>query len=193
LPFSLWQYLSFRREAINILRGSVAKERWAGSHGSGLCVILDSGKWLHPGGNTHFPWGELASNARTAESICIEDVSLISCKLQGCQFYKAFSCLSHQTTGSSILNTSGQKQIANDDSSGSNLFLKDVLDPVQSSQQKKERSSVTQEGLKRGEQLCHLPPDSTFYLSFLLLLEMSLEHALPKPSAGPWYQKSTFL
>lgn len=92
------------------------------------------GKWLHPGRDTHFPWrGEHVSHANISKAICRKDSSLISCKLQGSSFYKAFSCFSLQTIGSFILYASGQKQMANDDSSGSNLFLKNVLDPAQSS------------------------------------------------------------
>ena len=69
--------------------------------------------------------------ARLPKTIGRKDTSLMSCKLQGRQLYKPFSCLSCQTTNPSILSTSGQKQGTDDDSSGSNLLLKNVLDPAQ--------------------------------------------------------------
>lgn len=77
--------------------------------------------------------GEHASDASVSKTICRNAISLISGRLQGSRFYKAFSCLSLQTIDSFILGASGQKQMVNDDSSGSTLFLKNVLDPAQSS------------------------------------------------------------
>lgn len=83
----------------------------------------------------YFPWwAEQASNVKPAKAICRKDISLIRCELQGCCFYKAFSSIPPPAIGSSITNASGQKQTAIDDSSGSNLFLKDVLDAAQSLQ-----------------------------------------------------------
>lgn len=56
-----------------------------------------------------------------------------------------FSCLSLQTTSSSILYASGQRETLNDDSSGSNLFLKNVSGSRPELMKGKDINSVTQE------------------------------------------------
>lgn len=127
LPFSLWQYPSHKY--LKIIHYS-RETGW--SLRSDLLCHVRMEKWLPQGEVcTSSPGAEQAPNVSPANTICRRDTSLIRCKLQGCCFYKAFSSIPLPTIGSSITNASGQKQTAIDDSSGSNLFLKAILDEAQ--------------------------------------------------------------